>query len=491
MDAGRDVTELRYARRFALLGLAVALAAVGIGTAVRLGKGAAPPQGWVTLFEETFTTTSPIWQMGDTTWGLYRWGVTPYTRPTGTTDHGLWAAGGGTLGSQQRWPTGTYVNDMRTWAIAGPITLPRSVWDVRLYLSLDNRLGAGDTLFVGLSDDGEHFQGITLTEGTSTFVLNWLAWSSRAFSRSTTMWIGLIFESDAQGVATGPLVDDLRLEANVGHRLYLPIIRRAPTPTITPSPTPSPTPTPAPTSTPLPLFVDDFEDPASGWYSGTAERLNYLNGIYVTETVAYLSYDQGHYRNYIPLTRHGGGDVDTWFVWPAQFAPLPNSYTPLPDRFCIEVRGMFANSQGNYDPWWAHWGIIFGADEPGKHLFTFQINANGRWALLEYINYIYPGNRQPIDGTPENIEQCLLEDGCWNVEMGDVIWMGPVYNTLKVVVRNEWLSLYVNGRHLQNIAIHGVPRDRIGVIGGSIEVTPVEIWWDDFRYDPFCPEAQP
>ena len=32
--------------------------------------------------------------------------------------------------------------------------------------------------------------------------------------------------------------------------------------------------------------------------------------------------------------------------------------------------------------------------------------------------------------------------------------------------------------------------DKIGLIGGSYEVTPVDLWFDYFRYDATCPEAQ-
>ena len=63
------------------------------------------------------------------------------------------------------------------------------------------------------------------------------------------------------------------------------------------------------------------------------------------------------------------------------------------------------------------------------------------------------------------------------------------YNTLKVAVKGNVFDVYVNGVKVDWGDIIGMPRERIGLIGGSYETTPVDLWFDYFRYDPLCPEA--
>ena len=238
------------------------------------------------------------------------------------------------------------------------------------------------------------------------------------------------------------------------------------------------------------VYHDDFSDPNSGWYVGAALRQNdfcdwidAVSGCSGLQEVAYMSYANDNYRFYIPLTWHGGGKVDTWFVWPVQAAPLPAAFYPLPTHYCLEARGRFSSYEGvDYQPWWAHWGIVFGADEDLSELYTFQVNANHDMAVLRYENYTYPGNRQPMDGSKVNVESALV---AWSGDMKDLM---PThrYNTLKVVVRGELADVYINGRHMDSISIRRMPRARVGLIGGSWEVTPVQIDVDYFRYTPDC-----
>lgn len=471
-------------RLFLLVGFSVMCGLLMLAAVVGAWGGAstAPAQTtlWRPVFTDTFSSLSPAWTLYNDTTGNYGWDVEPYTRSLGSLvimDQGFWSAGGGTVGSTQSWPTGTYANNIEVWAIAGPFTLTEQVWDMRLRLDLQNRIVAGDSLFVGLSGDGQYFTGLTLTE---TFA-EWqqISWSTKAYLNGP-VWIALRFMSDAQNVAAGSLVDNLVLEFNYGSKTYLPLARR------------DPTPTPTPTPTPLPVYVDDFNDPASGWYTGVALRYNEWcrwgwdchEGY---EEVATMSYYSGNYRIYVPVSWQGGeGDVDTWFVWPAQAAPLPGYVGTLPSRYCIEARAKIANAWADYQPWWAHWGIVFGANVSMTELFTFQINANHDYSVFRLHNYVYPGNRQPLDGEEMNVEIPIIP---WAREDLPLIPTAP-YNTLKVAVRGDMLDIYVNGVKLKTVFVGSIPRDKIGLIGGSYEVTPVDLWFDYFRYDATCPEAQ-
>ena len=242
-------------------------------------------------------------------------------------------------------------------------------------------------------------------------------------------------------------------------------------------------------SRPLMAYHDSFDDPNSGWYVGAALRYNNFcdwvdgaGGCKGLQEVAYMNYANGNYRFYIPLTWHGGGSVDTWFVWPIQAAPLSAAHYPLPDSYCVSARGRFSSFEDkDYQPWWAHWGIVFGADAAMTEVYTLQVNANHDMAVLLYKNYVYPGNRT-LGGGEVNAEIPLVN---WSGDMWDLI---PThrYNTLKVAVKGQLAYVYVNGKLMNIVSVRGMPRGNVGLIGGSWEVTPVQIDVSDFYYDPFC-----
>jgi hypothetical protein len=95
---------------------------------------------------------------------------------------------------------------------------------------------------------------------------------------------------------------------------------------------------------------------------------------------------------------------------------------------------------------------------------------------------VYPGNRQPFDMSDVNVEIPLKHwTGVPNEILGTHSW-----NTLRVVVRGDDVRYYINGRAAGGANIPRMPRERIGLIGGSWEVTPVDILIDYFRYEPDC-----
>jgi len=270
-------------------------------------------------------------------------------------------------------------------------------------------------------------------------------------------------------VSRSRVVENVRLVTALEYRAYLPVLLRQAPP-------------------PPPVYVDHFGDPNSGWYVGPAVRYNewcYLDGDCFArdEEVAYLNYLNGTYQFYIPLTWHGGGTVDTWFVWPVQTAPLPDVYYPLPSHYCIEASGLFANFMDqDSQPWWSHWGIVFGATENLSEVFTAQVNANHETAILRLHNYTYPGNRQPLSGEDLNVE---IRYAGWAGDPNDIPTHS--YNHLKVVVDHYHVDFYVNGEHVSSTELPFLPKERIGLIGGDWEVTPTDIRVDYFRYDPYCP----
>lgn len=440
-----------------------------------LANPQAVPQGWTPVYETQFDTLSADWTITDTTGGLYQWGITPYTRTVGTlflADSGLWVAGGSSVGQAQSWPTGTYTHSMTTWAVVGPFTPTEGVLSVRASLEWLGELAAGDGMWVGFSGDAQHFQRSYISVGA-------MQWSefitvTTLYTYGAPIWVGLGFDSDATDVTTGPLVDNFSVEFHYCTTVYLPLILRPLPPIVAGSE----------------VYEDDFSDPSSGWYVGPAMRYNdwcrWGTDCHTGwEEVTSLNYVNGHYKFFVPLTWHGGGgDVDTWFVWPAEFAPLPEAYYPLPDNFCVEARAVFVGWQDDYQPWWAHWGVVFGANAQRTELFSLQVNANHDMAVLNNHNYTYPGNRQPLGGEEINVEIPLID---WSY--GDMYDWIPShdYNTLRVEIQGRHARFLVNGRLMNTKRLPAdMPRDRVGLIAGSWEVTPVDLRVDYFRYEPNC-----
>ncbi|MBN2394120.1 MAG: hypothetical protein JXR84_25535 [Anaerolineae bacterium] len=240
------------------------------------------------------------------------------------------------------------------------------------------------------------------------------------------------------------------------------------------------------------IFFDGFSDATSGWRTGNAERYNFWDPEHPGwEVVANLNYVDGHYQIYVPRHRYSEppGQVDTFWVWPAVAAPLPPEAYPLPDRYCVEARASFVNAP----VWVARWGIVFGANADFNELYAFNISDNANRAVINYHHYLFPGNNSfrhcvYLNECDTNLKIFLLpwySDGYIN----PAIHRGPAYNTLKVVVRGSWVDSYSNGILLDSRSI-SFPREHIGLIGGSWEVTPVDLRIDYFRYNPDCPEAQ-
>ncbi|MDF1515340.1 MAG: hypothetical protein P1S60_16140, partial [Anaerolineae bacterium] len=293
--------------------------------------------GWTTVFTDTFTNTLSLWTFTETTSTGIQWGVIPYSL-TQVNDFGLWAAGGGPLGETQSWyTTDTYTNDMTTLAVAGPITIAGEIAEARVQFDLVNNVDQTDMFSVALSLDGVTFVDVyEVAPPAAPGPQPWQheEWTSTAVHGAQQVYLIFSFDSDSAGVHMGPLVDNVVLELKTGSRIYLPLIKH------------DPTPTPTLTPTPIPDYRDDFDDPNSGWYIGPAMRLNrrvYDSGDqYVWEAVNWLDYLNGNYQMYIPLTVHGGGDVDTWFVRTVEYAPMPGEIYPLPENYCVETTAYIA-----------------------------------------------------------------------------------------------------------------------------------------------------
>jgi len=422
------------------------------------------PTGWQDLVNESFNAgIGPGWIVTDTSTtdgGEYMWGTTTFTYTSPIT--AVWAVGGGAEGSALTAGVDDYPENVDSWLIYGPLDLS-DVFQAELRFDFWLDLGEGDyfgwCVTTDISDLSEGCDGARISGSVGTWLRGFLSLNDYALA-DTPVYIVFHFTSDDDGnTGRGVFIDDVVVRGDYGYHVFLPLLRHDPTPTPTPTPTPS-------------AFVDEFSDPSSGWYVGPAYRYNSnpLPGCTGGwEKVAEMSYQGGHYRMYVFLDCRGGGDVDTWFVWPAEAAPIGKT---TPNNYTVEAHGVFANADP-YQPYWAHWGVVFGANADFTDLYTFQVNTHQSWAVLRYPTYQYPGNR-----TTDN-ETAIIP---WTST--GVVKLNPNYNTLRVRVRGDRATFYVNGTEVGSADIPGLSSTtRVGLIGGSWEVTPVDVRVDYFSYE--------
>lgn len=422
-----------------------------------LGAGRAVSTGWQDLLNESFDTgIGASWTVTDTgtmDGGEYMWGITTFTYTSPIT--AVWAVGGGNNGGALTPGVDDYPRNVDSWLIYGPLDLS-DVFQAELNFNFWLDVGKGDyfawCVLTDISELSEGCQGYRISGSAGSWLRGSLSLDEYALS-NTQIFIAFRFTSDGDdNVGKGVFIDDVIVRGNYGYHTFLPLVRRDPTPT------PS-------------AFLDDFSNPSSGWYVGPAYRYNSnpLPGCTGGwEKVAEMSYVGGYYRMYVRLDCRGGGDVDTWFVWPAQAAPLGKDTAT---GYTVEARGVFANAEP-YQPWWAHWGIVFGANSDFTDLYTFQINTHQSWAVLRYPTYNYPGHRDTDGETP------IIP---W--APNGAIKLNPNYNTLQVRVRGDQATFYVNDIKLGSADIPGLSSTtKIGLIGGSWEVTPVDVRVDYFSY---------
>ena len=209
-------------------------------------------------------------------------------------------------------------------------------------------------------------------------------------------------------------------------------------------------------STLVGFYFDDFSNSASGW------RITSLP-LYT------LGYINGWYQIYVPLDFRGGGNVDTWFDQPAVLAPVQ---PPSGSDYCVTVDTYFASTPG----WWESHSLIFGASADLRTIYRLETNVNGDWAVSKYTDYhipyggIHAGDTAIIDWHDENGQHVAKDQG---------------WNRLKVIVKGTTATFYINGATPLDYAtgLNDLPYlNRVGVIGGSYEVTPVDSRFDNFMW---------
>jgi len=213
-----------------LLGLAF-LAALALAQPASAGPTQAA--GWVTLMQEGFEGPFPSakWHIGREG-DPYLWGQRNCDPHGGT--YSMWGGGGGSLGAQT--PCGgMYTAGYATTLSYGPFDLSGAS-HVRVNFAHWTKLGAGDALGVGFSNDGGVSWDIKPMVGDFTPTCGgWceVSWGEEqwkiALAGRPKVYLVFRFASNAAGVSYGAFVDDVSLEAyyaGAPKRLYLPLLRR-------------------------------------------------------------------------------------------------------------------------------------------------------------------------------------------------------------------------------------------------------------------------
>jgi hypothetical protein len=205
-------------------------------------------------------------------------------------------------------------------------------------------------------------------------------------------------------------------------------------------------------------FYDDFNDSDSGWPDDKGEMYTDSSG----DTRHWRrGYKSGDYRIYIDQ----GGPL-AWFYQPDALAP----YEPPTNKYCVETSIKF-NSHG----WWANAGLIFGAEDDNDDIYAVCLSSGNKELgafIMRNDDYEFPKRACFGDKDKEQLGTASLD------------WDG--WNKIQVSVDYDTVDVYINGGSvLQNHVMSGLHnREKVGVVGGVYEVTPIDIRFKDFTVIP-------
>jgi hypothetical protein len=212
---------------------------VGVGQVVAAGQANATPispslAGWQTIKEWNFDVSQDLedWTRrdeSDSDGGEYLWAESPVTYTTGTQSVGAWSkvVTGTVIPPDTAIPPTTYLpypDNLDTWLIYS-FTAPISdVWGVRLVFDWWLNAMPGDTFSWLTSTDGREF---TPVETKSEQLGEWHVGEVRLHRDElgdSTSYIAFRFQSNDDDLAgLGVFVDQVRLQYNFGHEMYLPL----------------------------------------------------------------------------------------------------------------------------------------------------------------------------------------------------------------------------------------------------------------------------
>ncbi len=321
------------------------------------------PISWTLFYTQSFTFGGEFtgWTITRSTEiysqpAPHKWGRVRYNyHPAGDFTNTLWAAADPYPELPVDWTVyadSTYTQTMDTWAIYGPLnTQQYGRVKAEFKYWLDTEQGA--SFGWAYSCDGTNFYGHTMTRG------HLREWQSFEFEpggcpgqTSKPAYLAFLFRSsDSETpVGLGAFVDDLMLYGTPLKTVYLPLIRR------------DPTPTPSPTPTAPPIVI------------GTLVKQYYFE----TEETPRWCQNSDSTQHYMAVLQRPPGDAETdkaYRLWVdnADVRMFSPQYDP-PANYGIQAKFSFMDMTGfdrtAYKT--AQWGLIFGVN-------GIVFNPNDQW----------------------------------------------------------------------------------------------------------------
>ncbi|KAA3657548.1 MAG: hypothetical protein DWQ04_27780 [Chloroflexi bacterium] len=200
---------------------------------------------WTTFITETFEAAlDGNWSYIDnstTDLGEYKWDREAFSpSPTVGDSLSAWAVAGGLEGQALVANTHQYPDNVDSWLIYGPIDLS-GIANSSLTFDYWLETNGGDEFSVSASSTSG--TDVATFTGKSTFSTT-SGWTRNNYDLSDhhgndAVYIGFNFTSDAAGDAgtlPGALIDNVQLLVQGGDEIYIPIVRKDPTPTVSPTP---------------------------------------------------------------------------------------------------------------------------------------------------------------------------------------------------------------------------------------------------------------
>ncbi len=444
-------------RRLALVAAMTGFVILGLLLLPSLAEPQQFTDGWQPLFSDHFEADFPgPWIVTDTSTldgGEYLWGAESitYTSPLS----GVWAVGGGAQGSLLDPSTDTYTNNVSSWLVYGPLDLS-DVWNARVEFNWWLDTAPGDWLQWCIVTDPDNLeqecQGTSVSGRIGTWVGGMI--SLKQYARSSTpLWVVFHFASDDDGdVGRGAFLDDVVVEGDYGYHFALPLIRWDATPTPTPTPTPA-------------YYYDNFDDDSSGWPDDRGP-IYWDDGVHQgISGYWYRGYRSGQYRIYVE-------DAECYtcdrFKQPDALAP----YVVPTNQYCVEASLKFVEG-----PYWANMGLVFGANSSNSKLYILCLSRDTDpdrlgWFIVRQDNY-----EIPFDGC-HAAEYGISGENRAGTHRYD-------WNDLQVSVSGNNIDVFIGGYYKGSFTMDGlVGTNRVGLIGGSAEILPVDVRARYFRVIP-------
>lgn len=392
-------------------------------------------EGWQTILSEDFEGgLGAGWTAVDessTDGGEYTWGPSnyPYTDPITA----VWSVGGGAEGSSLVAGTDSYPDNVDSWLIYGPVDLSE-VWQADLTFDwwLDSAPGDwfGWCTMTDISDLSAGCEETRISGGISTWISGTI--SLDAYARTShPVYLAFHFTSDGDGNAgEGAFVDNVMVRGDYGQRLFLPVVRRDPTPT------------------------------PPGYDTG-------FGGSTTWEVVEHTGDDGPSGTDWFDV-RNESGYLKMWVAdrWEHIIASPRESTNS--SSYEIETRIYFEERS-----WSSGYGIVFGSTREDFRGEYYRIIAT----------YISDGKMQC------QLARCTGSDcngpTLWGwTEVSKNILNGQQWNDWRIVRDGDDIRVYINNHLVMDVEDDGLSgKGYFGLFASTWEFEPIEVWVDYYNVE--------